>query len=403
MYGRRPHQRDASQWAAIVQQHQQRKSDLTERPDSGSEGGHSSRNDAESGTASLTPASPPRSLTRKRIDAPHPLPQPLPLPEPDDCSSTRDTKSHTASCTALPALCTSSGNAFTVLMGASHSPPVAASIVGLSTQHHRKRKADTASWSAKSARCSSGGGSAASEAGRSPQLFLDFGQALKEFTACGQCGFVYQSGLDEDEAAHRQRHDWHVKGIAFNGWHDEPPNLLAGLSPSHVQPQPADRLLRVASSHLRQHPTHAGKVGEIVARLNEQLGSSRSGDDSSTASTAPPLLADCLTLYFYVRNRRVIAAMTVRSDVEAAPLVQSHSSYQLSLHGRCAVAIGVEQIWVLERHRREGVASRMLDACRTSHVYVTQDRRDIAFSQPTAAGRQLAQHYTGTPHFLAYG
>ena len=393
MYGRQPTQRDASRWAAIVDEHQQRKSQLGSELDSGSDG------DKENSRAVLS-SSPPPSLTRKRVRPPPSLP-PSPPAWP-----TKTVEAAPLPASTLPSPRLSGSNAFTVLMGRT-----ANSLHSSTAAQARKRKAESAGSAAKSARHGGSGGglhgsssSGTSEAGRAPQLFLDFGQALKQLTTCGECGFVYQSGLEQDEAMHRQRHDVQLKGIPFNGWQGEPANLLASLQPSATPPpQSADRLLRIDASHLLRHPSHAGKVAEIVARLDQQLGSARSSSDTALATSA--LLSSQLALYVYVRNRRVIAAMTVRSDVEAAPIVQSPSSassYQLSLHGRRTASIGVEQIWVIDRHRRDGVASRMLDACRLSHVYVAQSRDDIAFSQPTALGRQLAQHYTGRQDFLAY-
>ena len=351
-----------------MEQHQQTKRQLSRESDTGS--------DKENSQSTLPFLSPPRSLTRKRIRPPSPPAPPRSSPKVAACAPV---------------------SAFSVLMGRSHNTTASNAARSHTPAPSRKRSR----------------ASADSQSG--PQLYLDFGQPLKGFTSCTDCGFVYQSGLDSDEALHRQRHSLLINGIAFNGWHEEPPNLLTHYSTpptphTTAAGEPGDRLLRIDSSHLSRHPSHAGKVSEIVARLNQQLGSAHSGgssdgDPALAASAASATLADHLTLYFYVRNKRVIAAMAVRSDVHAAPIVQSASSpasYQLSLSGSRAVATGIEQVWVLERHRRDGVATRMLDACRMSHACVAQSREDIAFSQPTAMGRQLAQRYTGRHDFLAY-
>ena len=408
MYGRRAVQRDVSKWTRIVEQHQQRKSDLVQESDSCDDSSGADGNEKENSSPALLSSSPspppPLSLTRKRIQAAPPH-QPQPAPP---LSQQREKRSGLAlpPTAVIPSLRVSSGNAFSVLMGSSAHRTAA-------TVSQRKRKADSSSCSSTKSARSDNAPSVASvgsvESCSAPQLFLDFGQPLKCFTTCAQCGFVYQAGQATDEQLHKQRHELQIKGIAFNGWQDEPPNLLAILPPTTAKhsAQPADRLLRVDSSHLSRHPSHAAKVGEIVERLHQQLGSTRSAGDSYDTSPALTLLLTAgLSLYFYVRHKRVIAAMSVRSEVEAAPIIQSTSSsnsYQLSLSNRRTVAIGIEHIWVIERHRRDGVASRMLDACRMTHVYVAQHREDIAFSQPTTAGRQLAQHYTGRQDFLAYG
>ena len=427
MYGRRPLQRDVSQWSAIAEQHQQRKSQLLAEHQAhggcdgvGANGSETEKENVEAELAA--PPSPPRSLTRRRIQAPPPPPRSSPVQSAEcQVAASKPSRVEALLVQVQPSALQSSGNAFSVLMSSSSHNSSGAS-------QQRKRKAESSlGVASKSQRpggsgaagsggggSRGGGGAGGAEASRTPQLFLDFGQTLKGLSTCADCGFVYQSGLASDEAMHRQTHELRVKGIAFNGWQEEPPNLLSLLPQSaSTAAHSADRLLRIDASHLAALPSHSAKVGEILARLNQQLGSSSSSDSgdsspisSGTPTSSSPLLPAHLSLYFYVRHKRVIAAMTVRSDVEASPLVpspSSHGSYQLSLLDRRSAAIGVEQVWVVERHRRGGVASRMLDACRLSHVYVSQDRRDVAFSQPTSQGRQFAQHYTGQADFLAYG
>eukprot|EP00752_Nemacystus_decipiens_P017847 g16003.t1 len=58
--------------------------------------------------------------------------------------------------------------------------------------------------------------------------------------------------------------------------------------------------------------------------------------------------------------------------------------------------VGVLQVWVHEQCRRQGIATRLVDAVREKMVYGITLRRDqIAFSQPTREGQAFATRYTG--------
>ncbi|KAG0265349.1 N-acetyltransferase esco2 [Linnemannia exigua] len=64
---------------------------------------------------------------------------------------------------------------------------------------------------------------------------------------------------------------------------------------------------------------------------------------------------------------------------------------------------GINRIWVSSQHRRQKIASRMLDAVRERFIYACQlETKDLAFSQPTGDGKALARQYLGTDRFLVY-
>lgn len=64
---------------------------------------------------------------------------------------------------------------------------------------------------------------------------------------------------------------------------------------------------------------------------------------------------------------------------------------------------GINRIWVSSQHRRQKIASRMLDAVRERFIYACKlETKDLAFSQPTGDGKALARRYLGTERFLVY-
>ena len=64
---------------------------------------------------------------------------------------------------------------------------------------------------------------------------------------------------------------------------------------------------------------------------------------------------------------------------------------------------GVSHIWVDRACRRAGTARALLDACRRHFAMgFSLPVAQLAFSQPTTAGRRLAVAYTGREDFLVY-
>ena len=64
--------------------------------------------------------------------------------------------------------------------------------------------------------------------------------------------------------------------------------------------------------------------------------------------------------------------------------------------------MGVRQIWVRGDHRRQGVARRLMDSARREFIRGGVKKSAIAFSQPTADGRQFAFSYIKKDSILAY-
>jgi N-acetyltransferase len=64
---------------------------------------------------------------------------------------------------------------------------------------------------------------------------------------------------------------------------------------------------------------------------------------------------------------------------------------------------GIRLMWVSYDSRRKGIAGKLLD-CARSHVIrgCIIPQEEVAFTQPTAAGRAFIEVYVGTPKFLVY-
>lgn len=72
-----------------------------------------------------------------------------------------------------------------------------------------------------------------------------------------------------------------------------------------------------------------------------------------------------------------------------------------------SAVLGVHRIWTSASHRRNGLATALLDAVAARAAYgypIPQERRkvDVAFSQPTGKGSALATWWTGTSEFKVF-
>lgn len=61
-----------------------------------------------------------------------------------------------------------------------------------------------------------------------------------------------------------------------------------------------------------------------------------------------------------------------------------------------AVLLGISRIWTSKSHRRNGIATILLDAARTNFFYgIEIPKKMVAFSQPTDSGKRLGDEWYG--------
>jgi N-acetyltransferase len=95
--------------------------------------------------------------------------------------------------------------------------------------------------------------------------------------------------------------------------------------------------------------------------------------------------------YLYIRNRRVIGLVTAESIRYAFLLLDD---FKRSQEKQKAI-IGIHQMWVHSKFRRQGIASCLVDTVRERMVYGCVIQRDqVAFSSPTFAGASFARQYS---------
>ncbi|MCJ1358781.1 MAG: N-acetyltransferase O1 (Establishment of cohesion protein 1) [Icmadophila ericetorum] len=88
------------------------------------------------------------------------------------------------------------------------------------------------------------------------------------------------------------------------------------------------------------------------------------------------------------------ADSTIKLGEEMAPEIKS-SSISMKESSDSAL-LGISRIWTSKSHRRNGIASQLLDCARSNFFYGIEVPKDmVAFSQPTESGGELAKGWYG--------
>ncbi|KAK7284786.1 hypothetical protein RJT34_19539 [Clitoria ternatea] len=259
------------------------------------------------------------------------------------------------------------------------------------------------------------------------QFHLDFGQSDFLLRACSVCGVEFTPGDPEDEKSHKEFHKRYTQGIQFRGWTSE-----------RVIPLPNVKESRIIFVSENDPSSHRNKVEEVVRMMEIELGSGW-------------IVHEHCKVYLFVSVQRIVGCLVAEPIEEAFAVVscsiEGHSEgmrkketkscsttlqfgnivFQREVVKRAvsasdsegvdssiggaifcdskpvAAACGIRAIWVTPSNRRKQIASQLLEAVRKSFCTGCElQLSQIAFSQPTSAGKALASRYTGTGSFLVY-
>jgi GNAT superfamily N-acetyltransferase len=251
------------------------------------------------------------------------------------------------------------------------------------------------------------GGGGQGKQRRYQQLYLDLGQRdFAQRQICGMCGMMVVHGVEEDIKEHERICRDYTVGIAF---HSETARAVASPNKDSTVYQVRHRgsytLLLVDSScgrsyhnfcfQIRPGDSQAlwKKVAQVRAIVDQELGFVPDPEESNSSST-----------FLYTRKKRVIGLCTVLPIRRGYALSACNS--ERSTQARKA-AIGVHQLWIHSKFRREGVATALLDAAREKMYFgLVVPAAQVAFSSPTLAGALFARRYvsmsSGSSDVLVY-
>ncbi|XP_077547132.1 establishment of cohesion [Haemaphysalis longicornis] len=218
------------------------------------------------------------------------------------------------------------------------------------------------------------------------QLIIDAGQKKFGHTTCSTCGMVYAVGDVDDEKLHMKHHQSFLAVVKFAGWKNQ---RDVGLYPD-------GKVVMVSHNDPK---FMLKKMEEIQQMVDRELGIV----ENASSERVPHMF-----FVFVSYTKKVLGFLAAREIKQGYRVIPDDSgrltnSYCCESNPVPAIC-GVSRIWTAPYYRRKKVASRLLDRMRMNFSFgFVIGLGQIAFSDPTLVGRELAASYTKNDRFLVFG
>ncbi|CAL5431975.1 unnamed protein product [Camellia sinensis] len=258
------------------------------------------------------------------------------------------------------------------------------------------------------------------------QFHLELGQSDFLLRTCTTCGFKYAAGDEGDDKVHNTFHKNYTRGIQFKGWRNEKnvcmPSLQGGRIILVLEDDPAPQRNKVREvvkmmemelgdewifhKHCKVYLFVDSQritgclVAEPIKKAYKALSSSMDGKPECIVTKESKPNSTTLQFGEVIFQREVIRT----SSATSSEVLEGNLNGAILCEEEGVPALcGIRAIWVSPSNRRKRIASHLLDATRrTFCMGVVLERSQLAFSQPTSAGKSLATSYIGTTSFLVY-
>ncbi|CAN9106853.1 unnamed protein product [Alternaria alternata] len=255
------------------------------------------------------------------------------------------------------------------------------------------------------------------------QMQLDLASETRK--TCKTCGMQYIPSHAEDAALHKKFHAMNLGGVDFTKpvverfrknqiWSGEGGFIaVVGRKDTLALRNRASDVLKVVNTELAAVPISDdelwGQTNRTVCAEATERRTASSKQQSSVKSEANVPLVDRFKIYLYIRGNKCVGACLAERIWEAYRVLNSTSLEQEDgdagvSQSSCIsistdsdpVTLGISRIWTSNQHRKNGIATRLLDSVRSDFLYgLNVDKAKVAFSQPTESGGNLARKWFG--------
>jgi N-acetyltransferase len=249
------------------------------------------------------------------------------------------------------------------------------------------------------------------------QMQLDLGGATRK--TCLECGMEYVPANDEDATLHRMFHNMNGEGVEL-GKTFMKSAMKWVYEVAHIEGS-------VVVVDRKISPPARKVVQKVLGTVNKELSAvdiddailwsqrildekeSGSGVKQSESEKRNDHKSDRYKVFLHVKDgrcvglclaeritkaHRVSGEKNQKGQREAAVGVKSSS---ISIEEETIPAVvGVSRIWTSKSFRRKGIANNLLECVMNQFIYGMEiDKDELAFSQPTESGGQLARAWYG--------
>ncbi|KAL6149910.1 hypothetical protein ACJQWK_02845 [Exserohilum turcicum] len=245
---------------------------------------------------------------------------------------------------------------------------------------------------------------------KKPMVQMQLDLASETRKTCKTCGMQYIPSNLEDAALHKKFHAMNVGGMDLTKalvqrfrkneiWSGGEGSFIAvvGRKDAPLLRSRASELLKIVNTELAAVPI-----------TDEELWSQKKHAVTADTKAVP---VDRFKVYLYIRGSKCVGAClaerireafqcldagnTTAEDARKLPAVPHSSSLSISTEPEPAM-LGISRIWTSNQHRKQGIATRLLDCARANFLYGMRiEKTKVAFSQPTESGGQLARKWYG--------
>lgn len=207
---------------------------------------------------------------------------------------------------------------------------------------------------------------------------------------CKQCGMTYYKHIPSDKQSHLQYHATFCSGVVWP------------FSNTPIEEYRVNHRGRVnveLTIGNKNQESQMRRVAQAVAMVNQELNSCGDSGQWRQKQWNGDIEPKAFMAIIHHRVVGVCTTDSVTVGTEQCRWMVGDSQEIVPRQINSAIKIGISRIWVAPKWRRKGIGMKLLEMVMKYSVYgVKLEAKNLGFSQPSAAGRGLAEKVCGVKH-----
>lgn len=201
---------------------------------------------------------------------------------------------------------------------------------------------------------------------------------------CSECNMRYNMFVSQDNLLHKRFHNYFTNGFRIKGWKTQ--DVVPYFHLRKEQEKIKRKILCVSK---KTENSLFKKILELLSVVNTELGS---------AALTPDELGKT-KIFVYLKDNETCGLISVEPVFLSNCMFNDESLFL----NENRMTIGISKIWVSKKHRREGIATDLVESSRLFFFpEIKIEKKQVAFSHMTQEGLLFAKSYFKSNHFLVY-